>query len=51
MMEENAAAFLIQADHIAHDLMKPGEPFYNEVVKRFGREYRQWIMMVAQLIV
>jgi dephospho-CoA kinase len=37
MMEERGA-FLIQADHIAHDLMKPGEPVYTEVVKRFGRE-------------
>src|SRR5205807_7885199 len=35
MMEERGA-FLIQADHIAHDLMKPGEPVYEEVVKRFG---------------
>jgi len=35
MMEERGA-FLIQADHIAHDLMKPGEPVYDEVVKRFG---------------
>jgi dephospho-CoA kinase len=37
MMEERGA-FLIQADHIAHDLMKPGQPVYNEVLKRFGRE-------------
>jgi dephospho-CoA kinase len=35
---EERGAFLIEADHIAHDLMKPGEPVYNEVVKRFGRE-------------
>jgi dephospho-CoA kinase len=37
MMEEGGA-FLIEADVIAHDLMKPGEPVYTEVVKRFGRE-------------
>jgi dephospho-CoA kinase len=37
MMEERGA-YLIQADMIAHELMKPGEPVYNEVVKRFGRE-------------
>src|SRR5437879_5708938 len=37
MMEERGA-YLIQADMIAHDLMKPGEAIYNEVVKRFGRE-------------
>ncbi|MCU1284152.1 MAG: coaE [Acidobacteriales bacterium] len=37
MMEERGA-FLIQADLIAHELMKPGEPVYAEVVKRFGPE-------------
>jgi dephospho-CoA kinase len=31
-------AHLAQADHIAHSLMQPGEPVYNEVVRRFGRE-------------
>jgi dephospho-CoA kinase len=31
-------AHLIQADHIAHSLMNPGEPVYNEVVRHFGRE-------------
>ncbi len=31
-------AHLIQADSIAHQLMQPGEPVYQEVVKRFGRE-------------
>jgi dephospho-CoA kinase len=30
-------ARLIQADRIAHSLMQPGEPVYNEVVRRFGR--------------
>lgn len=31
-------AHLVEADHIAHSLMQPGEPVYNEVVRRFGRE-------------
>jgi dephospho-CoA kinase len=31
-------AHLVQADRIAHSLMRPGEPVYNEVVLHFGRE-------------
>ena len=31
-------AHLVQADRIAHSLMEPGEPVYNEVVRHFGRE-------------
>lgn len=30
-------AHLVQADHIAHALMQPGEAVYNEVVRHFGR--------------
>jgi len=30
-------AYLVQADRIAHSLMQPGEPVYNEVVRHFGR--------------
>lgn len=30
-------AHLIQADHLAHDLMNPGGPVYHEVVQHFGR--------------
>lgn len=30
-------AHLAQADRIAHQLMLPGEPVYNEVVRHFGR--------------
>jgi dephospho-CoA kinase len=30
-------AHLVQADRIAHSLMQPGEPVYNEVVLHFGR--------------
>jgi dephospho-CoA kinase len=29
-------AHLVQADHIAHQLMLPGEAVYNEVVRHFG---------------
>ena len=31
-------AHLVQADHIAHSLMEPGQPVYNEVVRHFGRD-------------
>lgn len=31
-------AHLVQADRIAHTLMRPGEAVYNEVVRHFGRE-------------
>jgi dephospho-CoA kinase len=31
-------AHLVQADHIAHELMLPGQPVYNDVVRHFGRE-------------
>lgn len=29
-------AYLVQADRIAHELMRPGRPVYNEVVRHFG---------------
>src|ERR1700758_104238 len=31
-------AHLVEADRIAHSLMQPGEPVYDEVVRHFGRE-------------
>ena len=31
-------AHLVQADRIAHSLMQPGEPVYNDVVRHFGGE-------------
>ena len=31
-------AHLVQADRIAHELMRPGQPVYNQVVAHFGRE-------------
>src|SRR3954464_13961701 len=36
-MMEARGAYVIQADIIAHGLMKPGEPAYDEVIKRFGQ--------------
>ncbi len=34
-------AHVVQADAIAHELMRPGAPVYDEVVKRFGGEIVQ----------
>lgn len=31
-------AHLIQSDAVGHSLMQPGQPVYEEVVRRFGRE-------------
>jgi dephospho-CoA kinase len=31
-------AHLVQADRIAHELMEPGQPVFNEVVRHFGRD-------------
>lgn len=31
-------AHLVQADRLAHELMHPGEPVYNQIVRHFGRE-------------
>jgi len=31
-------AHVVQADRIAHELMRPGQAVYNEVVRHFGRE-------------
>ena len=31
-------AHVTQADQIAHDLMRPGQPVYEEVVRHFGRD-------------
>lgn len=36
-MMEARGAYVIQADLVAHELMKPGEPLYDEVIKRFGQ--------------
>jgi dephospho-CoA kinase len=36
-MMESRGAHVIQADIIAHELMKPGETAYEEIVKRFGQ--------------
>ena len=34
---ESGGAYVVQADLIAHELMKPGEIAYEEIVKRFGQ--------------
>src|SRR5258708_21292674 len=31
-------AYILNADTLAHELYRPGEPVYHELVKRFGRE-------------
>jgi dephospho-CoA kinase len=35
-MLASAGAHVVQADAIAHELMQPGQPVYEEVVRRFG---------------
>ena len=40
-MLEKRGAYVIRADEIAHELMRPGQPVYEEVVKQFGREVLQ----------
>jgi dephospho-CoA kinase len=40
-MLEKRGAYVIRADEIAHELMKPGQPVYEEIVKQFGREILQ----------
>lgn len=35
-MFADLGAYVIQSDQIAHELYRPGEPVYAEVVKRFG---------------
>lgn len=37
-MFSSLGAQLLQADHLAHELMKPGQPVYDEVIRHFGRE-------------
>jgi dephospho-CoA kinase len=31
-------AYVVQADKVAHELMSPGQPVYDEVVRLFGRD-------------
>ena len=35
-MFASLGAHVIQADRIAHDLMQPGQPVFNEVIRHFG---------------
>jgi dephospho-CoA kinase len=37
-MFADLGARVIQSDAVAHELYRPGEPVYQEVVKRFGRD-------------
>ncbi len=37
-MFADLGAYVIRADDIAHDLMKPGEAVYKEIVRRFGKD-------------
>jgi dephospho-CoA kinase len=37
-MFSELGAHVIEADTIAHELYKPGEPIYGELIERFGRE-------------
>ena len=37
-MFSDLGAHIIDADKIGHELMAPGEPVYDEIVKRFGAE-------------
>jgi dephospho-CoA kinase len=40
-MFSDMGARVIQSDTVAHELYRPGEPVYEEVVKRFGRDIVQ----------
>ena len=40
-MFSREGAQVIQADHIAHQLMRPGQPVYDAVVQTFGRDIVQ----------
>ena len=37
-MLKQCGAHVIQADLIAHQMLQPGEPAYEEIVRRFGRD-------------
>src|ERR1041385_3282781 len=37
-MLRELGAHTIDADTLAHDLMRPGEPAYKEIVEKFGKE-------------
>jgi len=37
-MFSDLGVHVIQSDRIAHELYQPGEPVYEEIVKRFGRQ-------------
>ncbi|MBE5944049.1 MAG: dephospho-CoA kinase [Lachnospiraceae bacterium] len=37
-LQENYNAYIIEADKLAHQLMKPGQTIYNSVLDAFGRD-------------
>ncbi len=37
-LKENHDAYIIEADKLAHELMKPGQTIYNQIVKEFGED-------------
>lgn len=41
IIKNNTGALVIDADQIAKELMKPGEKYYDEIVKLFGKEILQ----------
>jgi len=38
LLERKYDAFVIQADHVAHELMEPGQECYRKIVESFGEE-------------
>lgn len=38
ILENEYGAYVIQADHVAHELMEPGQESYNRITEAFGRE-------------
>ncbi|MBQ8167693.1 MAG: dephospho-CoA kinase [Lachnospiraceae bacterium] len=37
-LKEKYNAFVVEADKVAHELMEPGKPIYNEIVAAFGKD-------------
>lgn len=38
LMREEYKAYVVETDVLAHDLMEPGKPAYEEIVNHFGKE-------------
>lgn len=37
-LEQNHDAYIVEADKLAHTLMEPGKPIYNEIIRQFGND-------------